>query len=158
MPGYMFDTVIFNCILDGAVEIGRFRGETHFYATHIQLDELKATSNVQRRQELLTVFEEVAGNNKITTESFFLNVSCLNEAKLGDKDDDLFSQMKTELDKKNKNKANNPQDVLIAETAMKNGLTLVTHDSDLFFVATKFDAACVNLYQVMRELKGQNTT
>ncbi|PWB81404.1 MAG: hypothetical protein C3F08_02000 [Candidatus Methylomirabilota bacterium] len=156
MPGYMFDTNIFNRILDGAVEIGRFRGEAHFYATHVQLDELKATSNVQRRQQLLAVFEEVAGNNQISTESFVLNVSCLNEAKLGNEKDDLFSRIKTELDKKNGSKPNNIQDVLIAETALKNGFTLVTHDSDLFFVATKFDAACANLYQVMIELNRQN--
>jgi hypothetical protein len=83
MPSYMFDTNIFNRILDGAVEISRFRGKTHFYATHVQLDELKATSNAQRRQELLAVFEEVSGSNKISTESFVLCVSRLDEAKPG---------------------------------------------------------------------------
>ena len=56
---YMFDTNIFNRILDGAIDICELRGRVHFYATHIQLDELKATSNVPRRQELLAVFKEV---------------------------------------------------------------------------------------------------
>ena len=154
---YMFDTNIFNRILDGAIEISGFRGRAHFYATHIQLDELKATSNVQRREELLAVFEEVVGNNKIPTESFSLDVSWLDEAKLGDKENDLCSQIKTELDKLNNNKTNNIQDSLITETAMKNGLTLVTHDSHLFFVATKFGAACGNVYQVILESNRQSS-
>ena len=155
MRSYMFDTNIFNRILDGAIEISRFSGKAHFYAAHIQLDELKVTSNVQRREELLAVFEEVVRNNKISTESFVLDVSQLGEAKLGDKENDLYSQIKTELDKLNNNKVNNIQDSLITETAMKNSLTLVTHDSDLFSVATKFGAACGNVYQVMLESNSQ---
>ena len=158
MQSYMFDTIMFNCILDGVVEISRFSGKAHFYATHVQLDELKATSNVQRRQELLAVFEEVVGSNTIQTESFVLDVSELDEAKLGDEEDDLYSQVKMALDKRNRNKPNNIQDALIIETAMKNGLTLATHDSDLFSVATKFGAACVNVHQVMLELNSQNNT
>lgn len=157
MPSYMFDTVIFNCIRDGAVELSKFRGKAHFYATHVQLDELIATPNVQRRQELLAIFEEVAGNNKIPTESFVLDVSDLDEANLADKENDLCSQIRTELDNRKK-KPNNVKDALIAGTAMKNGLILVTHDSDLFFVVTKFAAACANVYQVMLELNRLNVT
>lgn len=157
MPSYMFDTVIFNRILDGAVELNKFRDEAHFYATHIQFNELKATPNVRRREELLAVFEKVAGNNTIPTESFVLNVSDLDEANLTDKENNLYSQIKIELDNRKK-KRNNAQDALIAEAAVKNALTLVTHDSDLFSVATKFDAACANIHQVMRELNRQNAT
>lgn len=157
MPSYMFDTNIFNRILDGAVEISEFRGKAHFYATHVQCKELKATPNVRRREELLTIFEEVVGNNKIPTESFVLNVCDLDEAKLTVEESNLYSQITTELDNRRK-KPNNVQDALIAEAAVKNALTLVTHDSDLFLVATKFDAACANVYQVMRELKRQNAT
>jgi predicted nucleic acid-binding protein len=158
MQSYMFDTNLFNCILDGVVEISKFRRKARFYATHVQLDELKATSNVQRRQDLLAVFEEVVGINKIPTEAFVLDVSLLDEAKLGDEEDDLYSQVKMKLDKRNRNKPNNIQDALITETAMKNGLTLATHDSDLFFVATKMGAACVNVHQIELELNSQNNT
>ena len=155
MRMYMFDTNIFNRILDGAIDIFELRGRVHFYATHIQLDELKATSNDQRRQELLAVFEEVVESNQIPTESFFLDVSQLDQATLGDEENDLCSRIKEELNKRNKNKTNNIQDSLITETAMKNGLILVTHDSDLFLVATKFRVACVNVYQVMLESNGE---
>jgi len=154
MPSYMFDTNIFNSILDGVVEITNFREKAHFYATHVLLDELRDTSNTQRRQELIAVFEEVAGN-KVPTESFVLGVSRLDEAKLGDEENDLYSKIKAELDKLNKNDPNNIQDALIAETAIKNGFTLVTHDSKLFSVATKYRAACANIHQVLLELNRQ---
>lgn len=157
MPSYMFDTNIFNNILDGVVEITKFHKKAHFYATHVQLDELRATSNTQRRQELIAVFEEVVGN-KVPTESFVLGVSRLDEAKLGDEENDLYLKIKAEIDKLNKNKPNNIQDALIVETAIKNGFTLATHDSDLFFVATKYRAACANSHQVLMELNRQLAT
>jgi predicted nucleic acid-binding protein len=153
MTSYMFDTNIFNHILDGKFEINEFRSKAHFYATHVQIDEIKNTSDIKRRQELLDIFEVIAGNNKIPTESFILGVSRLNEAKLGDKKKDLYSKIKTALDKRNRNKPNNIQDALIAETSMKNSLVLVTHDSDLFLVATKFNVACANIHKIMLELK-----
>jgi len=70
MPSYMFDTNIFNRILDGVelIEITKFYEKAHFYATHIQLDELKATSNTQRRQELIAIFKEIAGSKKVLTD------------------------------------------------------------------------------------------
>lgn len=154
MQSYMFDTNVFNCILDGKIEICEFRARAIFYATHIQLDELTATSNIQRRQELIAVFKSIVECNQIPTDSFFLGVSQLGEAKLGDAENDLCSKIKEELDKRNKNKRNNIQDSLIAETAEKNGLSLITHDADLFFVATKFGAACGNVHQMIRELRG----
>jgi predicted nucleic acid-binding protein len=129
----MFDTNIFNHILDGKSEINEFCGKARFYATHVQIDEIKKTSDIKRRQELLAIFEEMAGNNKIPTESFVLGVSRLNEAKLGDKKKDLYSKIKTSLDKRNRNKPNNIEDALIAETSVKNSLVLVTHDSDFFW-------------------------
>jgi predicted nucleic acid-binding protein len=153
MPSYMFDTNIFNRILDAVVAITKFREKAHFYATHVQLDELKATSNTQRRQELISVFDEVAGNNKIPTESFVLGVSRLDEAKLGDEENDLYSKIKTELDKRNKNKPNNIQDALISETAIKNKITLVTEDTDLLAITKSFCGKCANIDEMRDELE-----
>jgi hypothetical protein len=45
---YMLDTNIFNHILDGTIDISeltKLRGE--FFVTHIQLDELNATPDLQ---------------------------------------------------------------------------------------------------------------
>lgn len=151
MPSYMFDTNVFNRILDGAVEVSGFRGKAHFCATHVQLDELKRTSNTQQREELIAVFEEVT-DTKVPTESFVLDVSRHDEAKLGGDEDQLYTAMKAELNELNKNKPNNIQDALIAETAIKNQFTLVTEDTDLLTVAKRFGGKCAEIKQMMVEL------
>lgn len=152
MLRYMFDTNVFNRILDGVVEIAEFCEKAHFYATHVQLDELNATSDTQRRQELIAVFEEVAGNNKVSTESFILGVSRLDAAKIGNEENDLYSKIKAEIDKLNKNKPNNIQDALIAETAIKNQFMLVTEDTDLLAVIMNFRGKCANIKKMLAEL------
>ena len=127
----MFDTVVFNRILDGALDIDAFVGKARFYAAHIQLDEINDTSNLQRRQALLEVFNKIT-ERKVTTESFVLGVSRLDEARLSDGNivptksavwnvsawgqakwgeaDGLYSAVKAELDTLNKSKPNNVQD------------------------------------------------
>ena len=174
----MFDTVVFNRILDGAIDISALRGKGQFYATHIQRDEIGKTPNLQRRQALVGVFNRVT-ERKAATESFVLDVSRLDEAKLsGDNvvptesavwdvsvwdqakwgdENGLYSSVKAELDALNKNKANNVQDALIAETAIKNRFVLVTDDSDLRTVSTKFGGKCVDTKQLASGLGSWET-
>lgn len=66
----------------GMTELSGFVGRAKFYATHVQIDELKNTSNDARRAALLKVFEEIT-NITVPTESFVLGSSQLGEAKLG---------------------------------------------------------------------------
>ena len=169
----MFDTVVFNRILDGALDIGAFVGKARFYATHIQLDEINATSTLQRRQALLEVFNRII-ERKVPTESFALDVTRLDEARLGGGNivstesaiwnvsawgqakwgeaDGLYAAFKAELDTLNKSKPNNVQDTLIAETAIKNRFDLVTDDVDLCTVTKKFGGQCTNTKQLASDL------
>jgi hypothetical protein len=173
IPAYMFDTVVFNRILDGALDIGAFVGKARFYATHIQLDEINETSNPQRRQALLDVFSRITQRN-LPTESFVLGVSRLDEARLGGGNivptesavwnvstwgqakwgeaDGLYTAFKAELDTLNNSKPNNVQDTLIAETAMKNRFDLVTDDFDLCTVTKKFGGQCTSTKQLASDL------
>jgi hypothetical protein len=165
IPAYMFDTVVFNRILDGVLDISMLRGRARFYATHIQLDEILKTSNLERREALLAVFNKIT-ERKVATESMVSDVSRLDEAKLGGgnivptesavwnvsrwgqakwgEEDGLCSAFKAELDRLNKNKANNVQDSLIGETTIKYHFTLVTDDSDLFRVTKQFGGECTD--------------
>ena len=173
IPAYMFDTVVFNRILDGALDIGAFFGKVRFYATHIQLDEINATSTLQRRQALLEAFNRII-ERKVPTESFALDVSRLDEARLvggnivqtesavwnvsawgqakWGEADGLYTAFKAELDTLNKSKPNNIQDTLIAETAIKNRFDLVTDDVDLCTVTKKFGGQCTNTKQLASDL------
>lgn len=173
MRSFMFDTNVFNHVLDGMAELSGFVGRAKFYATHVQIDELKNTSNDARRAALLEVFEKIT-NIRVPTESFVLGSSRLGEAKLGGErpvptesavwgvsrwdeckwtaSDNLYEPIKSELDRLNQSKPNNVQDSLIAETSIKNGFTLVTHDRDLFWITTKFGGAASNIHEVIKEL------
>ncbi len=173
MRSFMFDTNVFNHVVDGMAELSGFVGRAKFYATHVQIDELKNTSNDARRGALLKVFEEIT-NIRVPTESFVLGSSRLGEAKLGGEQpittesavwgvskwgkckwtasDNLYKPIKLELDRLNQSKPNNVQDSLIAETSIKNGFTLVAHDRDLFLITTRFGGAVSNIHDVIKGL------
>ena len=146
MRGYIFDTNIFNSILDNKIHIGLLPDKKCF-VTHIQYDEIQATTNKTRQSELVNVFLSVP-KQEIPTEAFVLDISRLDQAKLGS--GSLYGKLLERLNQLNKRKQNNSMDILIAETAITNNLTLVTHDRDLYFVVTEFNGFACNLWHVIK--------
>ncbi len=142
MQSFMFDTNIFNHILDGGVDLAPVVGKARFFATHVQLDELNRTRNESRRSSLLGVFEKVS-QDTVPTKTFVLDKSKLGGAKLGE--GTLYKKIKAELDLLNKCKPNNIEDALIAETCIKNHFTLVTDDGDLSQVTKHNGGSCMSL-------------
>ena len=126
----MLDTVIFNRVLDGKINLSMLNKHI-IYATHIQYDELSNTKNEDRRQGLLQVFKRI-DPNRSSTESFITGTSRCGGARVGD--GNLYTDIRTKLDSKNNCKQNNVNDALIAETSIKNKFTLVTDDNDLIAV------------------------
>lgn len=141
----MFDTNVFNRILDGSIDPGKLSSK-ECYAAHIQLDEIRATKNSEGGSQLVSTFSQVL-SEQIPTQSFVLNVSRLDEARLSD--GVTYNQLLYRLNQLNKIKTNNSQDALIAETALSTGLTLVTEDHDLFQVITEFGGTVCNLKDVL---------
>ena len=129
---YMVDTNIFNRLIDGTIGPNELPNDRPFVATHIQIDEIKKTRDAKRKAKLLNKFEEIIDEVE-ATESFVLDISRIGGAKLGDSKN--YQLIKKELDARNNKKANNSQDALIAEVAMKKGYTLLTADKDLYQVA-----------------------
>lgn len=145
MSKYMFDTNIYNRLLDGYVDIAILR-EKACYATHIQLDEIQATRDSERRSQLTGVFSEIQ-TRQIPTESTVWDISRWDMAKFGD--GEKYGQILLKLDARNKKKANNVQDALIAETALLNGLVLVTEDKDLAAVVTELGGIVCDLRSML---------
>lgn len=165
----MFDTNVFNRILDGIVSVEALAGHVEIFATHIQLDELSRTKNQERRAALGSVFAAVV-TEAVPTDSFVLDVSRLGQARLGgdrlvptassvygvsrygqasySADDNLYAALKARLDSLNRAKPNNLQDALIAETSIKAGHLLVTDDADLTVVATEYGGRCVSVSEL----------
>jgi len=146
MQSFMFDTNIFNRVLDGGIDVAPFVGKARFLATHVQLDELSRTSDQSRRTSLLAVFEKVP-QETVPTKTFVLQTSVLDSAEVGE--GTLYSKMRCELDQLNKGKPNNVEDALIAETAIKNDFTLVSDDRDLSQVTKQNGGSCVNLKEFL---------
>ena len=120
---YVVDTNIFNKLLDGDLLPINLPSDGEFIATHIQIDELNNTKNIERRAQLFLVFATIAPR-LVPTESFALGISRLNQAKLSKKDN-LAKVIKNDLDGLNGGKSNNIQDALIAEVAKKHGINFI---------------------------------
>lgn len=169
----MFDTNVFNRILDGVISLQALTGRVVVYATHIQRDEINNTKDAGRRMALAKVFS-VAIAESISTASFVLDVSGLNDACLGGErvvpttsavwgvsrwgqaswsvDDNLYSVIKVELDTLNRSKPNNVHDALIAETSVKGQFILVTDDTDLAAVTKKYGGKCLSVGELLNHL------
>ncbi|WP_135201053.1 hypothetical protein [Duganella callida] len=160
---YMLDTNVFNHVLDGKINIQSLKKLTVF-VTHIQRDEIQKTKDEVRRGALMQVFQNVTssttptsscvagvsvaggacptGNATLPTETAVWGVSKWGEAKWS-KGDGLFESMRCDLDGMNKAKKNNTQDILIAETALRNNLILVSSDAALCEMMSKYGGKCV---------------
>ncbi len=149
MQGFMFDTNIFNHVLDGRIDLASFVGKARFCATHVQLDELSRTSDQNRRTDLLVVFEKVP-QDTVPTKTFVLGTSKLDRADVGE--GTLYEKIKWELDTLNRSKSNNVEDALIAETVIKNHLTLVTDDGDLSQITKQNGGSCLSLKDFLAAL------
>jgi len=151
--GFMFDTNIFNRILDKRLELPR---SLKYYVTHLQYDEICNTPQPERRNELLKLFNKVP-KELIATEGIVLGVSRLGMAKfISETDEELYNKMLArleELDKndgKKKSPENQVRDILTALTCLRNCLTLVTEDKNLKTVAQEFQVSAITFEQFQK--------
>lgn len=123
---FVLDTNVFGDVIEEDIDMELFEeSDAQFLVTHIQEDELKDAGDDALRKKLMEVFEQVA-DEKTATESFALGISRLGEAKISSKG--VGEEIRDEL---GKDSPNNAKDALIAETAIKNDVTLVTADKNL---------------------------
>ena len=150
MKGFMLDTNLFNGLVDGKASLNVFRGKT-LLATHVQLDELNATSDITRREKLVSMFKLVQAGTLPTSTSVWDDTPW--DGGNWSDNDNLYNDMLADLRKRDKAAGKRPKglnqsrDVRIAETAIKNDLTLVTDDKNLRFVTAKFKGNAICLHQ-----------
>jgi predicted nucleic acid-binding protein len=119
----ILDTNVFDDLLSGRLSVQRLLAITDkIFVTHIQLDELNMCPDSERRGRLLQCLIECAPR-KIPTESFVVGFSRIGSAKIGD--GNLFENL-------HNGSLKSTNDALIAETAFKNKMTLLTNDKRLY--------------------------
>jgi hypothetical protein len=137
LTGCMLDTTEFNAAAKGQIALSTYEG-LRLFATHVQLDELNNTKCEKNRARLLAAFHEIDAE-KLPTETAIWGVSRWDEAKWS-ADDGIFDRMLArliELDGRDRGQ-NQRHDILIAETSIKNGLTLISADENLRTVTAEF--------------------
>jgi predicted nucleic acid-binding protein len=151
---YLLDTSAINHLDDRAVD-QLLSLHLPLFVTHAQADELQATRNPEKANRLHSVFRAIAAE-ETPTPSAVWDVSKIEKALWSD-EDGMFEEMLArlqELDttsKRPKNPANQTRDILIAETALKNGLTLVTDDANLLCVTIEFGGSAITLAQLLQK-------
>lgn len=124
MAEYMLDTSAIGEIADGSVNARKLYTSTdRFFITHIQEDELSAAGSYSK---FLNSVLEVVDTSDVVTEEFRWGISAWGRAKWGEGEftEKMLNQMSSDG-------GNEIKDVMIAETAIQNGHTLVTHDQEL---------------------------
>jgi predicted nucleic acid-binding protein len=134
MRRYMLDTNVFNAVMKGGLAPEIFLGAAVF-ATHIQRDELNDTPDPATKAALVAVFQSIDAD-QVSTSSAVWDVSSWDDSEWDD-DDDLHSQLVAAVKAADKAKgkkpkgANQNRDALIAHTAIRKNLTLLTGDGGL---------------------------
>lgn len=142
----MLDTNVFSRVLDGVLPVTRKAGR-RFLVLGVQADECKATRDPARRAGLLRAMEEVAPK-LCAAASFCFGIegAGFGQAHWNDgtsRFDVMLSRLKVLDPKPPKKDANQIRDIVIAETALKLGATLVSDDVALRAVMTEFGGVAV---------------
>jgi hypothetical protein len=151
-PRYLLDTNVFNVVFKNLLAVEEFRG-VPLLVTHVQADELRATRCLATATGLLAVFEQI-GPEETPTRSAVWDISKWDKASWPD-EDEVFDRMLVRLKaldtasgKKPRDPANQLRDILIAETAVKSGLTLVSDDVNLRCVTTEFGGNAITFAEL----------
>ena len=129
MAGFILDTNAFNRALDADMDPAVLARRGELYVTHIQHNELHATTNVERRQRLLGIFAEIE-QAVVPTAAAVWGISEYGGAEFGNAGG-AYDTMLESLNARNRGRQNNAQDILIAVTALIRGYALVTNDRHL---------------------------
>ena len=141
---YVLDTNIINWLIDGKIDSASLPNDGAFVATHIQVDEINATSDEDRRARLfITLASSLSA--LLPTETVVAGISRADYCKSGD--GIVFGSIKKTLDAINGGRKSNVNDALIAEVSIVNSHTLLTADSDLA-KATKKHGGMVRLFEL----------
>jgi predicted nucleic acid-binding protein len=152
---YMLDTTVFNSVLDGKLSM---EGIAHLFllTTGVQRGELRRTPDPVRRADLLAVFDQVdADVTPASSFAFDIEGAGFDEAHFNDGTgnyEEMLDRLR-ELDRKLR-PINQERDILIAETAIKNGATLVSNDPRLRQVISEFGGRAIDHLEFESEARG----
>ena len=134
----MFDNDILNKIVEGQLDLNKIKNSNkfEFYATHIQTDQASKCGDEDKRA-MLTLNLTKLSPIIIPTESGIFGISRWGEFKWTGND--------SKIEDLRQGNNQHTEDALIGETAIKNGLLLVTNDKTLKSRVNSNSGRAVNL-------------
>lgn len=114
----MFDTNVFDKLLEGNVALVDLPDDLIYYVTHVQYDEIQKMSNHTKKERLLRLVRLV-GAEEVPTSVFVLDYSRLDKAELGGDPD---------FDKLTGGNKKHIEDAIILLTAKKRKAILISED------------------------------
>ena len=150
----MFDTVIFNRIVENHISVESLNEFVEVYATYVQRKEInnERMKDKEKQAKLNQIFNSlVSEEHYLSTESTLWDYTPWNKGKWTDPNDNC-RPIRDDLDNVEK-KENNFKDALIAETAKKNDLILVTEDIPLQNAAPNHAVKCMSFDQLLLHCK-----
>lgn len=145
---YLLDTNVFNRLTADTALLARLAGHGLF-VIHTQRDELNDTPDALQRAELVKALEVVEPTQRASRSAVW-GVSKWDESCWSD-DSSLYQALLADIkakDKRSKRHLGQVRDALTAETAIKEGLTLVTDDCVLREVTTAHGGQAITLDQL----------
>jgi len=161
---FMFDTNIFDAILNEKIDINTFPKNYEFFVTHIQKDEIEAIDKPdkqERKKRLLEFFKDLK-QEKVATESFVLGTSRLGSAKLSKVPtesavwgvskwgESKWTSRDNLIEELRKGNLKHTEDALIGETAIKNNFILVTDDKTFLNKVRSLGGRAIRFEQFMK--------
>ena len=150
----MFDTVIFNRIVENDISVESLNEFVEVFATYVQRKEIndERMKDKEKQAKLNQIFNSlVSKEHYLSTESTLWDYTPWNKGQWTDPNDN-YRPIRDDLDNAKK-KENNFKDALIAETAKKNDLILVTEDIPLENAAPNHGVKCMSFDQLLLHCK-----
>jgi predicted nucleic acid-binding protein len=124
MKKFIFDTNVYDYIIDHRLDISFLLSKGEFYTTNIQVSEIKNITASVRRDQIIAVYEKL-NPKKLSLESgVWLNDLYWDNTEIWNNN---VSETYNEL-KGNSIKNNNLKDALTGDVAKKHELILITYD------------------------------
>jgi predicted nucleic acid-binding protein len=122
---YLLDSNVFDYLLDNQINISGLK-KAKFYSTNIQWSELNNTPDVERKNQLLEIYQVV------NPKKILLKSGIMLDAVRWDDEQPWIDEISHTATKLKGNTKASWRDALIGEIANKSDLTLVTADHDFF--------------------------
>jgi rRNA-processing protein FCF1 len=148
----MFDTNVFNRIVDSDIDVTSLPASCEYYVTSLQHSELRKTQNLSRRKRLLSAFCELVWKRNTAESDIKSTPWGVPWGSPWNSGTGIYDEIRRRLDQnpQSKSKRGNKFDALIIEVCREEGFTLVSEDLAVREVARDYGVSVFALGEFLK--------